>query len=517
MTPAEDFRLDGIPVFVAAPDDVAPGHCVATIVFRVGAHDELFGSAGVTVLTHNLITACLPVRMRDYVTTDSDGLFTEITVSAPDSDFGACMAAIADAIRQPDWSKLAQQQELLVAAERMELAWPEEQLLACRYGTAGAGTTVVRKFSFGRMKPSVVEAWLAERFNRNNAAIVAYGVLGTNTSLRLGDGAAFSEPINHEVPLSTPAYVEAGSEHEGMLAFQMAVPIGVRNRLALVIIAQLIERRLVTFETATREVMFSSRVVDTRTRVLTGFFTSPPHQIVDAIRAIRETLEDLSDGMAGRDMFEAQRDEVARGLLMQMASVESTVHTARVRLMPSLETLEAQIDEIATMSPDDLVAAVKVAASSLLFQGPSNARRASNVPAWKPPANPAVDGRPERLRGALRILRRRSRLVHGPEGITHLDGKHSVTVRFASCTAVMDNGLSLTLVDSSGEMFVLHPEAWEHGPEVEALVRKQVPIALFVEMDPTDDERREHETIMASVERFAPRRAIDLLTRSKHA
>lgn len=517
MIPTEDFRMDGIPVFVAAPDDVMPGHSIATILFRVGSHDEVFGSAGVTTLAHNFVRACLPPELREYVSAENDGLFTEFTISAPDEDFGQTITALADAIRQPDWSKLAQQQELLLAAERLEMAWPEEQLLACRYGTAGAGTTVVRKFSFGRMKPSVVEAWLAERFNRDNAAIVAFGSLGPGSSFSLPRGFAFNAPVNQALDVHAPAYVNGGPEHEGLLAFQAAAPIGVRNRLALVMLAQLVEKRLITFQNLTREVNFSSRVVDSQTRVLTGFMTVPQHQVVMALNAIRETLDDLCDGMAGRDLFEDQRDDVARGLLLQMASVDSTIHTARVRLMPVLESLEDQIDQIGSMTMDDLVAAIKTCASSMLYQGPDNIhKQVGDLPEWKPKSNKPVVGKTVRLRGGLRYLRRAARISYNDSGLTHWDKRGPLTITFDTCTAVIDNGLSLTIADATGEMFTFYPDAWDDGADIERLIRDNVPLSLFVDIDATDEERREHASIKASVERFTPAGAMRLLTRSRN-
>src|SRR5687767_7698344 len=103
MGPTEDFKLDGIPVFVHPQGRGESPLARVSITFRVGTYDETLAYAGITRLAHQIICATLPLELREYVSARNGGIFTMFTVAAPIEHFPTCLRELAKAMREPDW------------------------------------------------------------------------------------------------------------------------------------------------------------------------------------------------------------------------------------------------------------------------------------------------------------------------------------------------------------------------------------------------------------------------------
>jgi hypothetical protein len=311
MSINEDFQLDGIPVFVHPQGRGESPLARASITFRVGAYDEVLAYSGITRLAHNIICASVPWEVREFISSRNGGIFTMFTIAAPVERFHECLRALAKAIREPNWEATERLQRLLAADPNPDAVFPADVMLRDRYGSVGPGTTVLQPLALIAVNQSALETWVSEHFCRENVSIVSTESAIETGAFTLNSGQSRGLLLHSPQSLQLPAYFNHGDDG---VAFQLLLPAGAVSDLAVAIIAELIHRRVTQLEQLSPRVAFGSNLLDSSYRSLTGSMPISLENVVPAVNAVRQTLQDLAEAHIGDDVLDKARSSMEEAL-----------------------------------------------------------------------------------------------------------------------------------------------------------------------------------------------------------
>lgn len=484
MGPTEDFKLDGIPVFVHPQGRGESPLARASITFRVGVYDETLAYAGITRLAHQIICSTLPLELREFVNARNGGIFTMFTVAAPVERFHECLRELAKAIREPDWESIERIQRLLSADPNPDASYPADVMLRDRYGSVGPGTTVLQPMALTAVNQKALETWVSEHFCRENAAVVCTESAIEPGTFVINSGQSHGMLLTSPLPLDLPAYFNNADDSIG---FQLLFPVGAASDLAVAVIAELIHKRITQLEQLSPRVAFGSNLLDSSLRSFTGSMPISQENVEPAVKAIRQTLNDIADGLLAPDIIDRTKANMEEALREQVRSGEDVFARSHAAIFSSAQAADATMSSLERTTQEDVSRVVRESLSSLLMYVPLGVELDA-IPPAEPHENPPITGKKYRKIGLPLFRGNRSVVVANAEGITITTPGSSTTILFSECTALLDNGVSVHLIDRSGSYVKLFPSIYRKGDELGKTIRKHVDPMLVVPMSTTEED-----------------------------
>jgi hypothetical protein len=480
----EDFQLDGIPVFVHPHGRGDSPLARVSITFRVGTHDEVLAYAGITRLAHQIICATLPLELREFVSARNGGVFTLFTVAAPVERFTECLRALAAAIRQPDWEATERVQRLLSADPNPDAAYPADVMLRDRYGGVVPGTVVLQPMALTAINQRALETWVREHFCQENVAIVSTESGIEPGAFTLDHGQSRGVLLTTPQPLPLPGYLNNGDDGFG---FQLLMSAGAATDLAIAIIAELVHKRVTQLEQLTPRVGFSSTLLDSSIRSFTGSMPIAPENAAVAVKAVRQTLNDVADGFLTEDMFERTRSNMQEALRELMRSGEDALSRSHAAIFSSVQPADATIAALDRLTSQNICDTVRSSLPSLLIYVPEDVELEDLAKADI--AEPErVEGKKFRKAGLPLYRANRTTVVAGDKGLTCKTAGTVTTILFSDCTALLDNGVSLQLIDRNGAFIKVFPAMYRKGRDLAKLIRSHIDPTLVVPVAATDED-----------------------------
>jgi hypothetical protein len=480
----EDFRLDGIPVFVHPQGRGDSPLARVSISFRVGTHDEVLAYAGITRLAHQIICTTLPFELREFVHARNGGVFTLFTVSAPVEQFTECLRALAAAIREPDWDATERVQRLLSADPNPDASYPADVMLRDRYGGVGPGTVVLQPMALTAVNQSAMQTWIREHFCMQNAAIVSTESAIEAGSFQLEPGQSHGVLLTAPQALPLPGYSNSG---EDGLGFQLLMSASAATDLSIAIIAELVHKRITQLEQLSPRVGFSSTLLDSSLRSFTGSMPISTDNALAGVKAVRQTLNDVADGFLTEDMFERTRSNMQEALRELIRNGEDAMSRSHAAIFSPVQPADATIAALDRLTTQDICRTVRTSLSSLLIYVPDGVHVEDLAKSEIPEPAP-VTGKKFRKIGLPLYRANRTTVTVNDEGITCSASGEITTVRYADCTALLDNGVSLQLIDRNGSFVKIYPAMYRKGQDLTKTIRSNIDTTLVVPAAPTDED-----------------------------
>jgi hypothetical protein len=500
----EDFKLDGIPVFVHPQGRGESPLARVSITFRVGTYDEMLAYAGITRLAHQVICASLPLELREYITARNGGIFTMFNIAAPVERFNECLRELAKAVRNPDWTATERIQRLLAADPNPDATYPADVMLRDRYGSVGPGTAILQPMALSAVSHDALETWVREHFCRENAAIVSTeSAIETGTFI-INSGQSRGILLNTPQPLELPAYFNNGDDG---ISFQLLLPAGSVSDLSVAILAELLHKRITQLEQLSPRVAFGSNLLDSQYRSFTGSMPIAEDNVLAAVAAIRQTLNDVADGFIGTDIVDRVKANIEEALREQIRSGEDVFTRAQAAIFSSSLPADGALGALANIDASAVSATVRESLSSLILYVPEGVEL-SDIAAGRSHDPDPIEGKKYRKIGLPLFRGNRSTVIAGEAGITFKSPGSSVTILFAECTALLDSGIALQLIDRNGSFIKLFPSMYRKGGDLAKSIRDHVDPTLTVPVAASEDDSTIEKQSLQQARDFSGWRAV---------
>jgi zinc protease len=479
-------EVDGVPTFWSRHD----GERKAGLVFRVGHADEQLARRGITHLVEHLALHELGHRP-DHVNGAVDVATTTFVTRGSDQEITGFLAGVCRALCHLPTDRMAlENQVLLTEAGRVAGQSVGSALAIWRYGAATYGLTGYEELGVGHHDSEELRRWVSRWFTRGNAALwLIGGPPPADLRLELPAGPRVPPPQPSSTLPRTPAYFP--SHIDGVAASSV-----VRRSVAATAYAELLRRRLYERLRMAEGISYSPVTSydrrDGQMAQITAFvdgLEAVHARLVDGFVAVVDRLAE--EPPSARDVTEIA-DLLKAPLREPGAASGWVVGAARDELFgaasPSFTDLLAEIDEL---SQEQLTAAAAEARDDMLLMVPCDHRPPGGRYSPAPSTSDAVvDGRvflaaESSLPRAQRTIGpgndSRARLCVGPTGISLVEGRTFMTVRFDQCEAMLSwpDG-ARHLIGRDGLHLRVEPTMWREGHLVPDLLDRGVPPAVVI-------------------------------------
>ena len=488
--------IDGIPCVWMD----APGPLQACLVFGVGRADESLPTSGVThAVEHLALNKRIAASGKWGGTVDLTS--TRFFVEGEPDEVVDFFGDVSRGILEPDLARLPDELRVLqVEAGRRSDVPQFVADLFVRFGAQGPGLAALPEYGLHRLQADDVADWASTRFVSGNAAFWMTGPPPRQLRMELLDRPA---PTSARLePLSTagPAWARAGGTK--LVSATVLAPSPECAR-AVVVAFHAAGARLHRVLRNERALAYEvSPVVESLPDGfdLIGVFCdyAAAHET-----EVRDVVVETVMAIAADGVTASERDEMSAGRRRALAdprTIPSQLDVLAWRRCCGREITppEAIMAEVDALDPDDVARALRDALPTMLAIGPPTIEH--------PP-----DGFTERLswseseveghRYAPVPGRERGELVVGDEGISWvLQPERAMTVLFAECGLVKrwDNG-DRELFGRDGRSVLVDPLAWWDADGLEALIDRNVPPDLRVDLGPGIEtpQRPENEEAMS--------------------
>jgi hypothetical protein len=485
----EDFRCNGIPVFIADDRELDPTITRAVLVFRVGAHDEEYAYGRITKLAASWAHSSMPSEFRSYVSVETGGLFTSFQIEAPNDLMADVMGSLVSSFRRPDVHLYERQQQLLAADDATLGLSPAEALLFyVRFGVRGPGLRAVDGLATELTPHHVTQSWMNSRFCAQNAALVVSAPWPGMDTMSLTDGVGCGDLRVHARDLGGPTYVTAWEDDS--FAFQLLLPEGPVGELAMAIVGRLIDRRLTQLQLLAPRTMLSSVHLDSKFRSLTCAVPSPVEGACDIAAAVSQTLDDLAETISPA-VFQEAHSELVRERRSR-SDVDRMMVDIGAFLFPSSRTTAEDLAELEAATSADVAAVISAAIPSVL----GGLQVGAEIDVWRryepDTGSEALEGDTHRQRGVL-WFRKPVSIISSDRGISYVEGDEVTTFLFADCVALIDSRNELELRSADGNSLSILPSVYSDGEKLRDRIRAGVPSDLHVHRSASLEEEKAYD------------------------
>ena len=435
-----ETEVDGVPTLLAPRN----GPLAAGLTFRVGQADETLATAGITHLLEHL--TLFRHGLSDYHYNGTTGsVVTHLHMQGSEEDVVKYLSGVCDALGDLPLDRLETEKGILRTEAASRKAAVGDSMPLWRYGAQGYGLVSYEELGLSRLDVDDIRRWAGTWFTRQNAVLwITSDQVPSGLRLRLPEGTRHPAPRPSSALPTTPAYF---SERVNGVVFDAVV----RRRTAASMFSAVLEREM--FRSLRQEGGYS---------YVASTSYEPRGDDFATVTALADALPDQQDAVLGGFLDVLARLRVGRIAQSDIDSVRAKAEeqlrhedhdAARLPMAamnvltghPSL-TAEALLDELRTITVDDVQAVAVEAAGSALLAVPDglNAKWAGYVPAPTYSAA-AIDGQRYPSLQSDKVA-----LVVGPEGVSLVDDSHAVTVRYADCAITMawpDGGRQLVGLD----------------------------------------------------------------------
>ncbi|WP_433828389.1 insulinase family protein [Actinoplanes sp. CA-015351] len=467
----KQLEVDGVPA-VLAP---VTGEMHAGLVFRVGVADEPLVRRGITHLVEHLAVYGLgEIGAHTHSTTGVEHTYFHVRGSA--AHISTFLNRVCSALRDLPAGRIDAEKDVLRAESAGRTLEPRSMW---RHGARDYGMPSFGERGLNGLTSEDLHTWIAQFFTRENAALwVAGDEVPPGLRLNLPEGVRQPAPVPSSALPVTPAWFAA---HSSGVAWDTVVRREARAAAFANVLDRRLTRELTTFQTHTEYEPRASR----NARITAVAEAAPEHHaavlagltgVLDAMRNGRIEVSDVSTVV--EDTCAGLRHAEVRG--RRLPGQAFNVLAGR-----GVRGVDEAIAEVQAITVDDVaeVAAAAYESSLLMTPAGTTAGPAGYVAAPSVSAA-AVSGRTVRARRD-----RSSRLVHGEDGVSVVEGDAIRTVRYDSCAAVLawpDGGRRLIGEDAIA--VPVEPTRYREGAAVVAAIDARTPPALRIEMPARDPE-----------------------------
>ena len=466
-------EIDGVPVFSASED----GPLRVALLFRVGKIDETLASNGITHLVEHLALTAVgqqPYEYNGFV----EGLVTGFGMTGTPADVADYFQRLTAALASLPIDRLEHESRVLNTEQAARKVGRIDSLLSIRFGATGWGLSAYPEYGLMGVDASKVDRWRADRFTRENAALMVSGPVPDALRLELGHGDRWPVPPLEPASFRLPAWMAAPAAGVGL-----SLLAGRSTRLTAVlhIAERRAQARLRYEQGLSYEVGGSSVPLNADTAQVTLWADALPDnaaQVRDGLLAVVEAL--MASGPTDEEMrmelelVQKMLDDPRRTMGRLQGEVARELYAA------ANPRLEEALVELKQSSSADLAKGLEEAIQTGLMivpEGLTVGGRFQPVPQW---SDERLAGRTIRLRGPAAVGP--THLILAPEGITLVIlPTRLVTIRYDQCAAVLawSDG-SRTLIANDGARIHLRPADWRKGDTALQEIDGNIPKDRFV-------------------------------------
>lgn len=483
-------EIDGIPAIWA---DATGGPFVAALGFRVGRADEPLAQAGISHIVEHLALARLGVQEYDH-NGFVDATRTVFHSMGSTEDAVDFMAAVTQGLVDPPLARLQTERRILRSEADQQGPSIGGAIRQFRFGYVGHGLIGEDELGLGWLGPATVSRWIADRFNRGNAALWLSGPPPPGLRVALPDGPRHAAPSVAPIGYVTFPSHNAWNGPGATLTWLMR-----RDPAAnmLVNIAHRRARQRLRFDQGLiYDVAVDYEPLDGQTAHVTLGADAPD----DQVEVVRDALLGVLDELASDGPTQEELDIEVNGFERQFEDRDATLGFLDACVLDILfgeepRSAQAILDGRRAVRPEDAAQVLQASLGTLLVVAggtPLPPERATPYPAW---SMDRIDGREHGPAGFFLPGRKpKERLYVNAEGITlQASPTEWVTVRYADCVAVAhDSDVRRELFGRDGFRVRVDATLWKDGPAVVAAIDAAIPQALVAcdehGIDPLPDE-----------------------------
>ncbi len=470
--------VEGVPTFVAP----GPGPTAMGLVFRVGVVDETLPTHGLTHLVEHLALLDAPGAAPADAATGLE--VTTFSARGRDEELVASFARIGTALQDLPLHRLDLERRALQAEAAQRPRRVEGELLNWRFGPRSWGLVDWPELGVEHLGPEAVQDWARRRFVQGNAALWVQGRVPAG--LRLGLAPGPSWPLPPVVPLDDP--LPAVSTHDlANVTISLLVPRSPAAPIALAMLGGRCRQRLRTAEGRVRELTSTHTPLGAHHCLVTVGADCPPDEadaVLDGVLAELGVLATLGPDPAEVEAARREMVRAAGGPAFRDWSVVAAAQASVRREAPS--TPQELLERRLAVTAEEIRLVLDLGRESAQLLVPAGVvprdRRYRSARLTSPTP---VTGRSVRRARASADASAHHVLTVGPDGVSiAFDDHHHGVVRWAACAAVeqFSNGARV-LVGTDRLELVVHPEEWEQGHQIVALIDRDTPQQRRVPVD----------------------------------
>ncbi len=473
-SPVARAEVEGVPVFWSQ----AEGPLRAVLFFRVGRIDESLPTNGITHLVEHLALTRVGQRPFQY-NAFVEGLLTGFVAGGSEEEIVEFYEVVADALTRLPLERLENEGRILETEAAGRRSGVIDALLAVRFGARGWGLLNYLEYGL-KSSAEQVEAWRAEAFTRENAALMLTGPIPGNLRLSLPHGNRRPVPPLTHPRYSLPAWMSMASPGVGIALLaerstQLTAVLHIAERRA--------QSRLRYQDAVSYQVGVGYLRLDAATAHVTLFADALPDNAARVRDGLLSVMEDLAEHGPSEEELRAEV-EFARKSFQQPGQALSRLQSAIASELYGAPCLSADhvLKELEGSSGAELAQALRDALPSAIAVVPNG------VAVEHPKFQAVPDWSRERLKGRGRPLRafaraRANRLIVAPEGVTYLrDEARYVTIRYGELAGVLRwNDGSRTLIADNASRIHVRPADWHGGAQAVKEIDHRVPPDLVIQ------------------------------------
>jgi len=472
----QETEISGLKAWGADPDAT---ECFAMLVFRGGLADETLTTSGRTHLAEHLAMFGIGRTRYSRNAYVADRRCAFHATGTPE-EVGSFLTAIAAALHTLPLDRFDDELNVLRLEEAHVGVSFHDHLMRFRFGPRGPGLSWYRAFGLDTVRPDELQAFAAERFVAENAALWFSGPAPVGVEIDLPRGRRLPPPTADPIGrLELPAYVESGT---GGVAVASLPPRSIAMSFTLEIARRRAHDRLREELGAAYGVNAEYFAVDSR-RAHTLLVADCLDE--QAARS-RDTLLDVIERLAADGFTPEEHADHLRGAQQWADRAEWTSDADAAvddELLEESSPSRAEIVAgIESLTDETVTEAARALAENAIVVVPEGVAmpKGGRLRRWGSWTIPPITG--ERFaRARVRLQRPDGTIELGDDGLTLREDGEQSTARFAEVVIVLRmprDALDLIAADL-GDLRV-DPALWDGGERLIAAVEERVAPELFV-------------------------------------
>lgn len=470
-------EIGGVPVLHGP----STGPARAGLVFRVGFADEPMARRGITHLIEHL--ALSPLGLADFHYNGSTGIeYTSFRMTGTPGELAGFVDGVCTTLHDLPVHRLETEKGILRAEAHARSHSAHEPLALWRHGARDHGVVAFPEWGLSAITPDDLRYWAARYFTRDNAVLwVAGDEMPAELRLHLPSGTRQPSPAPSSALPGTPACFDGP---KGVVGWIAMVP----HRPAAVVFGDVLERTM--FRTLRQEAGLSYAAhtdyqpMGTDTALVSALADCLPDKQGAVLGAFVDELAALRVGRIDPADVQAVIRKRHEALLLAEKQGDRLAGQARALLAGhAVRPIEAELAELAAVTPQDVAATAQLAAATgLLMTPPGTTGTWAGFTAAPGESDTVVTGTPYAA-----VSEPDTHLIVAADGVSLVSGDHLATVRFDACAIVRawPHG-GRTFVGHDGIVVSVEPTLYRDGFHAVAWLDTHCPGELRVDEAPRD-------------------------------